>query len=89
MRTQETSTLSDFRFNEHELGQLAQAAVERTLQRMMDRLQQECKGKSVDEARRRLARAWEDAMDQEITDPELTEYATELAAGKRVVIKLT
>ncbi|QDQ95380.1 hypothetical protein FND50_34790 [Rhodococcus sp. WB9] len=81
--------MSDFQFHEHELEQLAKATVERTLQHMMDRLQQECRGKSVEETKRRLGQAREDAPDADITDPELTAYATELAAGKRVIITLT
>ncbi|WP_179443164.1 MULTISPECIES: hypothetical protein [unclassified Rhodococcus (in: high G+C Gram-positive bacteria)] len=54
----------------------------------MDRLQRECKGMSVEETKRRVAQAWEDATDAAITDPELTMYATELAAGSRVIIRL-
>ena len=76
-------------FDEREFEQVAKATVEQTLQRVMDRLQRECKGKSVEETKRRLALAWEDATDAAITDPELTMYAQKLAAGSRVIIRLT
>lgn len=75
-------------FDEREFERVAKATVEQTLQRVMDRLQRECKGRSVEETKRRLATAWEDATDAAITDPELTTYATQLAAGSRVIIRL-
>ena len=75
-------------FDEREFERVAKAAVEQALQRVMDRLQRECKGMSVEETKRRVAQAWEDATDAAITDPELTMYATELAAGSRVIIRL-
>lgn len=76
-------------FDEREFEQVAKATVEQTLQRVMDRLQRECKGKSIEETKRRVAQAWEDATDAAITDPELTTYAQKLAAGSRVIIRLT
>ena len=75
-------------FDEREFERVAKATVEQTLQRVMDRLQRECKGRSVEETKRRLATAWEDATDAAISDPELTTYATQLAAGSRVIIRL-
>ena len=75
-------------FDEREFERVAKATVEHTLQRVMDRLQRECTGMSVEETKRRVALAWEDATDAAITDPELTTYATQLAAGSRVIIRL-
>ncbi|QTJ71379.1 hypothetical protein HYG77_38765 (plasmid) [Rhodococcus sp. ZPP] len=80
--------MSDFQFNEREFELVAKASVEQSLQKVMDRLQRECEGKSVEEAKQRLAKAWEDATDGKITDPELTTYAKELAVGNRVIIRL-
>ena len=75
-------------FDEREFERVAKATVEQSLQRVMDRLQRECKGMSVEETKRRVAQAWEDATDAAISDPELTTYATQLAAGSRVTIRL-
>ncbi|MGV9870217.1 hypothetical protein [Rhodococcus koreensis] len=75
-------------FDGREFERVAKATVEQTLQRVMDRLQRECTGMSVEETKRRVAQAWEDATDTAITDPALTTYATQLAAGSRVIIRL-
>lgn len=56
-------------FDEREFERVAKATVEHTLQRVMDRLQRECTGMSVEETKRRVALAWEDAADAAITDP--------------------
>ena len=57
-------------------------------QRAFDALSVELKGKSLDEAKRRVKQEWE-RDGGEITDPELTEYAELLIDGGRINFNVT
>lgn len=55
------------------------------MQATFDRLGRELKGQSLDAAKSRLQREW--ARDGgSLTDPELTNYATALIEGRRIVL---
>ncbi len=66
---------------EREVGQ--QAAKE--MQTVMDRVLRAARGRPVAEVKRMLRREWRSVLGGDITDPELTQWAALLAAGKRVV----
>jgi hypothetical protein len=55
------------------------------MQRMFDRLGRELKDQPLDVAKSRLQREWS-RDGGSITDPELTEYATALVEGRRIVL---
>lgn len=73
---------------EDELGRLAFEAVQRQLQPALDRVHEQYAGRPVDEIKPVLAQEW--AANTEggsITDPELTQYATVISEGHRIVLE--
>ena len=81
--------MSSFKFDEGALKKVAEQAVKdkaRDMQRRMDRLAAELKGKSLETAKVRLQQEWR-RDGGSITDPELTEYAQALVDGTRIVFE--
>jgi hypothetical protein len=81
--------MSSFKFDEGAFKKIAEQAVKdkaRDMQRRMDRLAAELKGKPLETAKVRLQQEWR-RDGGSITDPELTEYAQALIDGTRIVFE--
>jgi hypothetical protein len=73
---------------EDELGRMAFEAVQSRLQPVLDRVHEQYAGRPVNEIKPVLAREW--AANTEggsIADPELTQYATVISEGHRIVLQ--
>jgi len=84
--TFEFSSNFDSRSLQRELERMAVEAVQQSGQPMLDGLLRECQGKPTDVVKHRLASEWERVLDADITDPDLTKYATALSEGTRIVL---
>jgi len=79
------------KWNEQGLQQLAQEAgrqVAAKTQDVYDRVLSIGAGKSPQEVKDLLAREWKSEFGTVPTDPDLTNVATELAAGRRVEVRV-
>jgi hypothetical protein len=81
----------DDRAFERAIKDAADKAVEQRaaeLQRIFDSLHRTCSGKPVEEVKRALRQRWRSLGDgADITDPELTEYATLIAEGTKIKMR--
>jgi TRAP-type C4-dicarboxylate transport system substrate-binding protein len=81
--------MSDFKFDQRAIDKLAKEAVKneaKRLQKMMDDLLRRYQGRPVSEVKSALAREWKKDGGK-VTDPELTEWATEISEGRRITVK--
>jgi hypothetical protein len=82
--------VAQFKFDKKALDKVVAGAVEQRaseVQTLLDGLARTCAGKPIDEVKLTLKRAWERRPGARITDPELTRFATELAAGRRIDVR--
>jgi hypothetical protein len=81
---------AEFSFNKRELNKFARDVVReeaKKYQRVLDSLHRELAGQPVDTIKPRLARAWRTAGGTPLKDPSLTEWATAIANGNRVIFR--
>lgn len=87
--------MSSFKFNpralERAVLQAADGAVRRkadNLQTVVDNLERTHQGRPVDEVKVALRTAWRSATgDGDITDPELTQWATHISEGRHINVR--
>jgi hypothetical protein len=78
--------MTEFKLDKRAIDQLGKDLAKQQaseLQKMFDRLERSHRDKPVDEVKRALKSEWE-RTGGKITDPELTSYATEIAAGTHI-----
>lgn len=82
--------MSNFSFDQRAIDKLAKELVNdevKRLQKMMDDLHRRYQGRSVAEVKTALVREWTKRDGGKVSDPELTEWATEISEGRRITIK--
>jgi hypothetical protein len=82
--------VAEFKFDKKALDEVVADAVKQRaseVQNLLDGLARSCAGKPVDEVKLTLKREWERRPGARITDPELTRFATERAAGRRIDVR--
>lgn len=82
--------MAKFSFDQRALDQIGkQAAGEftRSMQPTLDALHRELAGQPVESIKPRLAHAWRAKAGESLSEPGLTEWATALSNGDRIVLK--
>lgn len=79
-----------FRLNEEAVKKVANDAVAikaQQMQSLLDSLASTEKGKPVEDVKATLERRWTEDLSGTLTDPHLSAWAEQLAAGGRVIVK--
>ena len=81
---------SDFKFDKNALKKVVDEGMKETakeVQRFLDSFARTHKGKPVEEIKRSLRQQWKSKLGGDITDPELTTYAEQIAAGGTIKVQ--
>lgn len=59
----------------------------KSTQSALDALHRQMSGQPVERVKPKLAQAWKSKMGEALTEPQLTEWATAIANGQRIVLR--
>jgi hypothetical protein len=82
--------MAKFELNKQALAKVANQAVAvraQQMQTLLDAVAQSAHGKDVSEVKATLGARWLQQFEKPLTDPHLSAWAEQLAAGGRVVVK--